>query len=351
MKNTIKTFTIKNSVVFILFLLLVILAFVDSSLVSVRNFRNIISIGASYLIVATAFAFCMYIGYLDFSLAFTAGTAGILTASFFQTTESTYLLYSSAPVIPVPVVIFLVCILMCLVGVVLMILIQKFSFPFYFANLGVIVLLYGIVHVFLHNSEIGEVYLDGLSESFRNLSTSAIGNDPTYSLPVSVIISILICMGAWFAMRKVPLIQKIVHKSKVTHYNVQKSGFTSVEILLIFCSTGVIASFGGIMRVAYVDFVDASFGINFLFDILAICLISGFSFFGGKGTLPMLILGTLIYTACCYAIDFVGFGRFTSYIIRAFIIIWSIGIDIYLRQKKSKNESTISEVGILKNEK
>jgi len=284
----------------------------------------------------------MYIGFNGFALAYTASVAGILAASFFQTGDSAYRVFANTPQIPGPFMILFVCILMCLVGVLFMILLQKFSFSPQMANVGIIALLYGVSHVYLHNSEVGQIYLDGFSSFFRNISAFSIGNDPIYSIPFSVILSILICIGIWIAFRKMAVFKKIIHKSKLAHYNAQKSGFTWIELLIIFCSSAFVASFGGIMRVAYAGSVNADFGLNFLFDILVISLISGFSVFGGKGKFPMLIIGTFMYTASCYAVDFVGLGRFTSYLIRAVIIMVSIGVDIYLRQKRSKEKATLN---------
>ena len=108
------------------------------------------------------------------------------------------------------------------------------------------------------------------------------------------------------------------------------------ELIILFCSTTAIASLGGVMQISYAGSVDAEFGLNFLFDIITICLLSGFSVFGGKGRFPVLIAGTLIYTASCYAVDFVGLGSFTAYIIRAIVIIVSVGLDIRSGQTKIK---------------
>jgi len=275
----------------------------------------------------------MYAGFLDLSLVFSAGFAGIIVASFFQTGNSAHILFSSTMSIPFFFILIIAILLVSLAGVLNAVLIRKFSFPFYLANLGTITVLYGLAHIYLHRPEQGEIFLDGFSKAFTNFGTGAIGSDPTYSFPISVILSVCICVGIWFVSKRSQLCKKILKNGSCSSSD---KNLSFNELLLLFCSATVISSLGGVMQVSYVGFVDAEFGLSFLFDIMAICLLSGFSVFGCKGKFPVLIAGTIIYTASCYAVDFVGLGRFTAYIIRALVIIVNIGLDIHFRNPKVK---------------
>ncbi|HZK19624.1 MAG TPA: hypothetical protein VFC68_02740 [Treponemataceae bacterium] len=336
-KSKIKRFLVENASLVVLFVLCVVFLFIDSSLFSVRNIRNILSITAPRLIVACAFAFCLYLGILNISLAFFAGLAGIFAASFFQTPNSTSVVFSSFPSIPVSVVVIVVILVMCLVSLLHVLLIRTFSFSFILSNLGIIALLYGFAHVYLHNSEKGLIYLDAFSVSFRKIATASIGSDPTYSLPVSVIVSVFICIGLWIARFRISALKTLFNQKPQSNMHDSNEKMPLFELVLVLFISTAVASFGGIMQVSYTGYVDSEFGLNYLFDIIVICLISGFSIFGGKGRLPFLIIGSFVYTAFCYTVDYVGLERYIpSIIIRAVVIIICIITDIYFYQCKAK---------------
>ena len=73
---------------------------------------------------------------------------------------------------------------------------------------------------------------------------------------------------------------------------------------------------------------EANTGLNYECDAIAACVIGGVSFNGGIGTVPGVVIGSIILQAINYGLYFLGVNAYLQYIIRGAIIIIAVAIDV-----------------------
>ena len=81
--------------------------------------------------------------------------------------------------------------------------------------------------------------------------------------------------------------------------------------------------------------VNTGTGLNYDLDAISGCVIGGVSFSGGVGTIPGVVIGVVILQVITYAFNFLGIDPYLQYIIRGFIIILAVSIDVrkYIAKK------------------
>ena len=89
------------------------------------------------------------------------------------------------------------------------------------------------------------------------------------------------------------------------------------------------------MEAGRVGSATSNTGINYDLDAISACVVGGVSFAGGIGTIPGVLLGTIILQFINYGLNFVGVSPYWQYIIKGLIIILAVSIDVrkYLVKK------------------
>jgi len=107
------------------------------------------------------------------------------------------------------------------------------------------------------------------------------------------------------------------------------------NIILIFLISGVLYGLAGFLEAGRVGSATSNTGINYELDAISACVVGGVSFTGGVGTIPGVLIGTIILQFINYGLNFIGVSPYLQYIIKGFIIIMAVAIDVrkYLVKK------------------
>jgi methyl-galactoside transport system permease protein len=106
-------------------------------------------------------------------------------------------------------------------------------------------------------------------------------------------------------------------------------------IMLVYLVAGICYGLAAFLEAARVQSVGANTGINYELDAISACVIGGVSFSGGVGTIPGVVIGSIILQAINYSLYFLGINAYLQYIIKGLIIILAVAIDVrkYLAKK------------------
>ena len=99
-------------------------------------------------------------------------------------------------------------------------------------------------------------------------------------------------------------------------------------IMGVFLYAGLMYGIASFLEGARIQSVGTATGINYELDAIAGCVIGGVSFNGGIGTVPGVVLGSIILQAINYGLYFLGVNAYLQYIIRGAIIIIAVAIDV-----------------------
>ena len=107
------------------------------------------------------------------------------------------------------------------------------------------------------------------------------------------------------------------------------------NIMIIFIISGMLYGLAGFLEAGRVGSTTSNTGINYDLDAISACVVGGVSFSGGVGTIPGVILGTLILQFINYGLNFIGVSHYLQYIVKGLIIILAVSIDVrrYLVKK------------------
>ena len=99
-------------------------------------------------------------------------------------------------------------------------------------------------------------------------------------------------------------------------------------IMGVFLYAGLMYGIASFLEGARIQSVGTATGINYELDAIAGCVIGGVSFNGGIGTVPGVVIGSIILQAINYGLYFLGVNAYLQYIIRGAIIIIAVAIDV-----------------------
>ncbi len=335
MKNdkslTIKKFFLRYSIICLLFFIVIILCFVDTSLVSFRNIRNIFSDATPVFLFSMGMALCLFLGNVNLSAGSTASLAGIIAGSLVQRLDTAGRIFPVLPVFPAYIVIPLIVALFYVLGVLCSIFQNKTKITLWFLSLAIASIFTGISFLYISNPETYVTQITGFSNQFLQFGIGYIGANQTYSIPVTLITSIIVIAGTCFFLRykNIEIITKDV-KNQITPEKQQT---------LFACSMALFA-LAGMMLTARNGVASPTFGIDNTLDAITICLIAGFSLTGKHGSLWAVFIASIAYIALIYCITFIGLNQYVAYIIKGILLIWAVILEkrIYEKEEKALHE-------------
>ncbi len=329
-----KQFFIQNAIASSLVFIILVVCLFDSTLLSIRNIRNILSDAAPIFLMSSGMALCLYSGYIDLSAGALASFAGIIAGSFVQRNDAAGRVIPFLPPMPAIIIVPLIVALFYVLGTFYGRFVWKRKIPSWFLTLALSSVIMGLGYMIVSSTNIGVSEITGFTNQFVQFGIGYIGSGPTYSLPLTVLIVFCALMGLWAYLRH----HKLVFKSKVENLNERN---TEANVKILFgCSTALFA-LAGILVTARNGVAAPTISFGLTSDAIAICLMAKFSLQGGKGKLRTTFITTLIYIALIYCLSYVGLSEYSSLVIRGIILICAILLELHIENKSKSVEADI----------
>lgn len=308
---------------FILGMLIVGIIAYDPSFLTRNNFVNILTQASTRAILALGAAGLIVLQGTDLSAGRILGLSAAVSASLLQSADYASRMYPNLGEINMLIPFALAI----LVGVVFSLFnglgVAVLKIHAFIISLGTQLIVYGILQMYIDSQEMGAQPIGSLSERYTSLV-----NGEVFLLPNLVWFMIIIAIIMWVIWNKTAL-GKNMFAIGGNPEAAEVSGVSLVKnIMLIYLITGVLYGIAGFLEAARIGSVTAGTGTNYDLDAIAACVVGGVSFSGGVGTIPGVLIGTIILQFINYGLQYIGVNPYLQGVVKGIIIIVAVAIDV-----------------------
>ena len=326
--SSVTNFMLKYAIYLVFAAIVVFVTIQQPSFFSWHNFRNILTMSSTRIILAMGMGAILITGGVDLSCGRQVGFAAVFSASLLQLMEYPRRMYPDLPILPLFLPILLAMLICGFFGFLNGLSITKLRVPAFIATLGMMVAVWGACSIYFDRPPYGAQPLGGLDHRFIKLGTGYIGFDGTYSIPYIVIIAAVVSFITWVLFNKTTYGKNIyaiggnAEAARVSGVNVT---FTLVAVYTI---AGMLYGLGGSLEAARTGGATNSYGNMYELDAIAACVVGGVSNLGGIGTMSGIVIGVLIFSIINYGFTFLGMSPYLQQIVKGLIIVFAVAFDI-----------------------
>ena len=210
----------------------------------------------------------------------------------------------------------------------------KFKLHPFIVTLATQLILFGLVLVYVQLGTNGGGPISGLTPEYQDVVkyTVNFGGD---AIPLYVFYAIAATIIMWFIWNKTTLGKNMY----AVGANVEAANVSGISVMkttiYIFMMAGILYGFSGFIEAARVGSNGPTTGVNAELDAIAACVIGGVSFTGGTGKISGIVTGVILLQIISVALQWLGVSSSMQYIIKGFIILIAVAIDMrkYLAKK------------------
>jgi methyl-galactoside transport system permease protein len=327
-QKAIKDFSIKYAIYLVFLALVIAITIKEPSFLSIQNFRNILSMSATRIIIAMGIGGILLTGGTDLSAGRQVGLAAVVSASLLQFMEYPRRMYPTMPELPLWLPIVITIVVCALVGLLNGVIIAYLKVPPFITTLGTMVAAYGVTSIYFDRPPYGAQPIGGLRKDLTTLGSGYIGFDGTYSVPYIVIIAVVVAAIIWVLHNKTRFGKNIYaiggnpEAAKVSGVPVAKN------LIIVYTIAGALYGLAGMLEAARTGGATNNYGNGYELDAIAACVVGGVSVAGGIGTVPGMIVGVLIFSIISYGLTFININPYWQQIIKGAIIVSAVALDI-----------------------
>ncbi len=329
-------FLLNNAIYIILAILIIYVQYYSINVMKSKNaFLSFVSIvdilkkSAAGLFIALGVGGIIVLTGTDLSAGRIQGLSMLVSASLLQKpiTEYASKMFPEMSPWPIVLVIVLVMAFSAMIGAFNGFCVARFKLHPFIVTLATQLMLYGFILIYMTMGNNGGAPIAGLTEEYKNVvkGTFSIGGT---AIPYYVIYAIIAVGVMWYVWNKTTLGKNMyavganAEAANVSGVNVMKT------IILVFMMAGALYGFSGFVEAARVGSNSATAGANAELDAIAACVIGGVSFNGGMGKISGIVLGVVMLQIITVALQWLGVSTNLQYIIKGFIILVAVAIDM-----------------------
>jgi methyl-galactoside transport system permease protein len=326
--KTLRNFGFQYAIYIVFIALILVIAVREPSFLSLKNFRNILSMSATRIIIAMGMGAILITGGVDLSAGRMVGFAAVLSASLLQSLEYSRRMYPDLPALPLIVPILSAMAVCGIFGLLNGMVISRLKVPAFIASLGSMVAVYGATSLYFDRPPYGAQPIGGLDRRFITLGSGYIGFDGDYSIPYIVIIAALVTVITYILFNKTAYGKNIyaiggnAEAARVSGVNVGRT------LVIVYTVAGILYGLGGSLEAARTGGATNNYGNGYELDAIAACVVGGVSNLGGIGTVPGIVIGVLIFSVINYGLTFINMSPYWQQIVKGAIIIAAVALDI-----------------------
>lgn len=333
-KKNIGEVLINYSLYIVLGVMILAVILTEPSFISAKNITNILSQASTRGILALGVAGLIVLQGTDLSAGRILGLSAIVSASLLQSVTYSSRMYQNLPQLPL-IVPFLVAITIGgIFGAINGFGVAKLKLHAFIISLGTQLIAYGISCIYIDRPPLGAQPVANLDERYTNFVNGSF-NIGGFEIPYLILYLLIVAIIMWFIWNKTVLGKNMFaiggnpEAAAVSGVNLFKN------IMVIFIISGILYGTAGFLEAGRIGSTTSNTGINYELDAISACVVGGVSFSGGIGTIPGVLIGTVILQFINYGLNYVGISPYFQYIIKGLIIILAVSIDTrkYLDKK------------------
>lgn len=328
--NNISKILVDNILYVCLLIMIVVIAIISPSFLSIRVLSDILIQSAPRILLAMGMLVVIISGGMDMTVGRLAGLGAVVSGTLAQQTTYYLKFWPSLPELPIIVPIVVSIVIGMIMGAITGTIISKFSVPAFLAGLGLQLIIYGGNLLFLGKAPNNSQPLAGYKESFMKFGTGNIAGI-NYMIIVAFVVMIAV-----FIILNMTTLGKNIYATGGNREAAKVAGINVFKIdMFVYMLSGALAAMAGCMLAARTGSANATYAEGYEMDAIASCIIGGASFAGGIGNVPGAFLGVIIFNVINYGLTFVGLSSYWQNIAKGLIIIVAVALDMrkYSSQK------------------
>lgn len=321
-----KDFLINYSLYIVLGIMILAVIITEPSFLSAKNITNILSQASTRGILALGVAGLIVLQGTDLSAGRILGLTAIVSASLLQSITYASRMYADLPQLPLVVPFIVAIIIGAVFGAINGFGVAKLKLHAFIISLGTQLIAYGISCIYIDRPPLGAQPVANLDERYTNFVNGSfkIG---AFELPYLIIYLIIVALIMWFIWNKTVLGKNMFAIGGNPEAATVSGVSLFKNIMIIFIISGILYGTAGFLEAGRIGSSTSNTGINYELDAISACVVGGVSFSGGVGTIPGVLIGTVILQFINYGLNYVGVSPYFQYIIKGLIIILAVSID------------------------
>lgn len=326
-KTNISDFLINYSLYIVLGIMILSVIIKEPSFVSAKNITNILSQASTRGILALGVAGLIVLQGTDLSAGRILGLTAIVSASLLQSPTYSAKMYTNLPQLPLIVPFLTAAAIGAVFGAINGFGVAKLKLHAFIISLGTQLIAYGISCIYIDRPPLGAQPIANLDERYTNFVNGSISLGG-FEIPYLIIYLIVVSLIMWFIWTKTILGKNMFaiggnpEAAAVSGVNLVKN------IMIIFIISGLLYGIAGFLEAGRIGSATSNTGINYELDAISACVVGGVSFAGGIGSIPGVLIGTIILQFINYGLNYIGISPYWQYIIKGLIIILAVSIDV-----------------------
>ena len=326
-KESLQNFLLNYALYIVLFIMIVFFVIKEPGFLSLKNFTNILSQASTRGILALGVAGLIVLQGTDLSAGRILGFTAIISASLLQSTTYAARMYPDLPALPLILPMLLAIVIGGIFGAINGFGVAKLKVHAFIITLGTQLIAYGASCLYIDRPPLGAQPVANLDERYTRFVNGYLKLG-SVEIPYLVFYLAIVAAIMWFVWNKTKLGKNMFaiggnpEAAAVSGVNLVKN------IMIIFVISGVLYGLAGFLEAARAGSTTTSTGFNYELDAISACVVGGVSFTGGIGTIPGVLIGTVLLQVINYGLNFIGVNAYWQYIIRGLIIIVAVSLDV-----------------------
>lgn len=322
-KTKFLTFVIDRILYISLVLMVVIIAVISPSFVSIQVASDVLIQSAPKMLLAMGMLVVIISGGMDMTIGRLAGLGSVIAGTLAQQTTYYLKFWQTLPEMPLIVPLAASVIVGVLSGAITGIVISKFGVPPFLAGLGLQLVIYGADLLLMKKAPNNSQPLAGFKESFTRFGTGSV-----LGINYMVIVAFAVMIFVFILLNKTTL-GKNIYATGGNRDAAKVAGINVFHVdMFVYILSGALAAFAGCMMAARTGSAQATYAEGYEMDAIASCIIGGASFSGGIGNVPGTFLGVIIFSVINYGLTFVGLSSYWQFVVKGMIIIVAVALDM-----------------------
>lgn len=303
------------TLVIVLFVLLLLFYCFAPKFMTIENIKNILVQNAYIIVSSIGMAFVIIGGGIDLSVGYQISLIGVITTISIQWFH-----------LPVWCSVLIGLMTGTLLGAINGFLSVKLQVHPMVITLATMAIYQGISYIITNSNSIY-----GLPDSFK-----FIGQGKILGIPVSIIITVIVLIGATFFLSKT-YPGRYIYALGGNGEAARLSGVnTSAMRVISFAICGFFVAVASILLVSRSGSMNSSVGAGTEFTCITAAVLGGVSMAGGEGKVWKVCVGAIILGVLSNGMQFVGLGVYPQYVAKGIILMAAISFDTYQKTAKSK---------------
>jgi rhamnose transport system permease protein len=290
----------------------------NSEFLTIGNLTSLLTNTAILSILSVGMMMVLLTGGIDLSIGATMALSGMITA----------LTVSANPTVPTIVLLLEGTAVGIVAGLVVGILIAKFSILPIIASLGLMNVIRGLTYVVGGGSWVSAYQMPAYFKDFATSKILGVNNLVAIAIVVYIIYYYFINFSR--TGRRIYAVGSNPEAAAVI-------GLPKIRITwLVYIIMGALAGLAGVLWVAKFASAQGDTAIGYEMNVIASCVLGGVSVSGGRGKVFGLVLGVILFGILANALPLINVSPFWQQAIQGFVILAAVITNVIIKRNNDR---------------